>query len=308
MDSNADRLEFTRLSLEMHDSLYPNTELPSSLKRILLSGGGDTKKPCFTIASRDNDIFIVVRGAAEPYDFVSCLEYDPVAFEGGYVHGGILKSARTILSQAQEYIDQCTGTIIIGGNSYGGAISTVLTAILVLEQKRKNVIGVATAPLPSITSDLAIQLEPYLTSIVYQNDVVPRLNYQTLGQIASTVFQPGTTPQQAAMFIQPMIQNILVSSGYMDQNAVQSIIQYIQSISSLILKSTTTPISQIFQCGGKIFHITKDQEGHFSTKLVKGPLTTFALNLFMVMAFIGDHSYQAYFEALLSIDDLPDTA
>ena len=293
-----------RLCVEIQDGLMPGATLPPNMTTRFYRGGGSTYKPMFFLLTSGNDVYIIIRGAAEMMDFAACLDFTPVPFEDGFLHKGILESARWIIQQSRQYIDNCTGRIICTGHSYGGALTTMITTLLFLEE-HKNVIGVAFAPLPSISTSIANKIHDIIVSFVYNNDIVPRLNQLLISNLVKLFFPQGVNPIQLQTFLAPILAGI-VQQGAMFGVPVQNQQDFIPKVIDQILKaSNNTQKEQVYCLAGSIYHITPnlDEGTPRFTKVQQIPQLN-NLNLMSIMTFIMDHNAQTYFDDILFLEEL----
>eukprot|EP01091_Cochliopodium_minus_P010812 TRINITY_DN2953_c0_g1_i1.p1 TRINITY_DN2953_c0_g1~~TRINITY_DN2953_c0_g1_i1.p1 ORF type:complete len:554 (+),score=155.12 TRINITY_DN2953_c0_g1_i1:42-1703(+) len=131
-------------------------------------------------------IVVVIRGSFELKDAIPDLIGKKVEFLGGGVHEGFLiatKKVKEILEikfrelreKHPEYKVICTG------HSLGGACAAIYTMMLLDEYKNKIDVHAYAFGCPSlVTLDLALKYKPYITSIIYNYDMVPRTSYGSL--------------------------------------------------------------------------------------------------------------------------------
>jgi hypothetical protein len=165
--------------------------------------------PFFFACKSGADVFICIRGAAEPADFLHVLDFDREAFAGGQAHRGCLRAARWIVGQCRRVIDECRGRIICCGHSLGGATSGMVASILILEENRRNVIGVCQGPFPIVSADVSRRLEPFITTFVFENDVFPRMTAANIGAIIRMFVPPGSGQAAGIAMIQGIIQQMI---------------------------------------------------------------------------------------------------
>lgn len=138
-------------------------------------------------------IVLSIRGTWSLYDAITDLvcEYKP--WKGGLVHSGMLASAQwfytSIVPQIFRYIHhhhQELSGFIITGHSLGGGTASLLTMMVAdhideLHQLAKNdafdLHCYNYAPAAVSSPDLGERYRQYITSYVYQDDIVGRLSY-----------------------------------------------------------------------------------------------------------------------------------
>lgn len=296
-------MEMVRLCLSLQDFMPFGDPLPSPLDKKITRGGGSSLKPYFFLAEGDGNVYISVRGAAEPGDFAICLDFEREDFCGGKAHRGILSVSRWIIEQCMPYISKCTGKIICTGHSLGGATSSMIAAILALEQGRENVYAVSMAPFPIFSADVAARTKPFIVSFVYNNDVVPRLNSKTIGGIVQMFCPPGPNQQSGVMMIQGMIQQmmtgIMQQSGYATQQGFAEIGQKIPGLVNRLVKMGSRPEPVEFYMPGRCFHIQTTPEGDVTfTPYVDGSGFNFAA----LMTGLMDHACNNYIDNIMCWD------
>ncbi|KAI9257117.1 hypothetical protein EDC94DRAFT_615513 [Helicostylum pulchrum] len=138
-------------------------------------------------------IVLSIRGTWSLYDAITDLvcEYKP--WKGGLVHSGMLASAQwfytSIIPQIFRYIHhhhQELSSFIITGHSLGGGTASLLTMMVAdhideLHQLAKNdsfdLHCYNYAPAAVSSPDLGERYRQFITSYVYQDDIVGRLSY-----------------------------------------------------------------------------------------------------------------------------------
>ncbi|KAK8860782.1 hypothetical protein M9Y10_012448 [Tritrichomonas musculus] len=299
-------MDIIRLGAEMSELVYPGSELPSPNVRVMTRGGGATFKPYFYVAKNSNDLIITVRGAAEPGDFLLVLDFTRVDFAGGKAHKGVLEAARWIIDQARKYIDECTGKIVCCGHSLGGATSAMIAAVLTLEEKRKNVFAVSIAPFPILTQDLCQQIEPYVTSFAFRNDVVPKLSAKNTGLIVKSFVPVGSQNEQAKQMLQGIAQNVIYGilqvSGFADQTTIREIQNQLPQITDRLIACASTEEKYEFFLPGKAYYLNYDQNGIPYARPYTEQDGIF--NISVLMVGISDHGGENYNDIIYSLEQL----
>jgi hypothetical protein len=296
-------MEMVRLCLSLQDFMPFGDPLPAPLDKKITRGGGSTLKPHFFLAEGNGNVYISIRGAAEPGDFAICLDFERENFCSGKVHRGVLSASRWIIEQCMPYISKCTGSIVCTGHSFGGALSSMIAAILGIEQGRKNVYAVSMAPFPIFSRDFAERTKPFIVSFVYNNDVVPRLNSKTIASIVNMFCPPGPNQQSGVMMVQGMIQQmftgIMQQSGYATQQGFAELGKKIPDLVNRLIEMGSRPEPVEFYMPGRCFHIVTTPEGDVSfTPYVDGNGFIFAT----LMVGLMDHSTENYIDNIMCWD------
>ncbi|KAH0790637.1 Lipase family protein [Histomonas meleagridis] len=300
-------MDMVRLGVELSELVYPGCDLPFPLEKIMTLGGGAYLNPFFVASKDTENLYIAIRGAAEPNDFMLCADFEREDFAGGKAHKGILKGARWIISNLRNYIDSCKGKILCCGHSLGGATAGMICAILTLEEKRSNVFSVSLAPFPILSANLANQLANNSVSFVFRNDLVPRLSAHNLSLLIHSFIPPGMNAQQVGLMIQPMLQQIftgiLATNNFttfptnpVDQTQISNV------INTLINIADNASTIEEFELPGKSYYLDFDADG---LPLCK-PYTDAqkAVNFLTIFTSITDHSGTFYEDTIYGIDEL----
>lgn len=100
-----------------------------SYKRFTLSVG-DVQ---ILVVQEDGVVVVVVRGTSSPLDWLRGLRFVPwYSWRLGWCHSGFLKGARGVWSQLIGILAGMDGPVYLVGHSLGGAVATVLAAMLLL--------------------------------------------------------------------------------------------------------------------------------------------------------------------------------
>jgi pimeloyl-ACP methyl ester carboxylesterase len=302
-------LDVIRLSVELSELMLPGLGLPAPLQRLVTRGGGATFVPYFFTARGGDDLFICIRGAAEPADFLLVLDFEREAFAGGKARRGCLRAARWIIGQCRQFIDQCRGRVICCGHSLGGASAGMVAAVLTLEEGRRDVIGVCQAPFPILSADLARRLEPHATTFVYRNDVVPRLSSANMGAIVRMFVPPG--PSQAARIaviqgvLQQMIQSIMGMNPFAAYNAhsAQALQARLPDTTQRLVRAAQAPVVDEFFLPGKAYLLGINQQD--GAAWVRDYTAADAgFNAVMLLSAVMDHNGEYYKDAIYGLDTL----
>lgn len=150
----------------------------------------------FPVKTPKHRIILSLRGTQSMIDVLYDLDIEPVPYQDGFIHKGMLTGARNIISSVGHDIDHlvkdypkykliATGISLFFflsslGHSLGGGFASIFG---LLEKARYPHLQCYCYAPPSCMSDtLAEQLEPYVFSIINNYDVVPRINTKALHQ------------------------------------------------------------------------------------------------------------------------------
>ena len=284
-------------------------EIPSSMERLITKGGpSNNNMPLFFVAKEGSDIYIVVRGATEACDFQRVLGFSHQPLAGGEVHQGALDAARWIISECRTFINECKGRIICTGHSLGAATSSVIAAILRLEENRENVIGITEASFPVFSKELKQKTEGFITSLVNNNDVVPLLTHSNIAAFLKSMVPPeaqnnaALAAAQVGQLIKQLIISILASRGINDPSVINSVGETLPSIVSELMKPDTASPKELL-LPGKVFQVVRGPEMSYSVvPFVEGkPFPP----LLLMMLGVQDHSLQLLINALNTLAHPP---
>lgn len=133
------------------------------------------------------DVLLVVRGTKDFSDVLSDGLLDAVEFRGGYAHAGLVKSGKFI---ADHHIDLLHSLLNMSkrervkltliGHSLGAGAAAIAAVIFNEEEKSidANVIGFGCPAL--FSRDLSESTSAYVTTIISDSDMIPRLSGPTL--------------------------------------------------------------------------------------------------------------------------------
>ncbi|XP_031096300.1 uncharacterized protein LOC116000368 [Ipomoea triloba] len=135
------------------------------------------------------DIVLAIRGLnlAKESDYAVLLDnkLGKRAFEGGYVHNGLLKAAGWVLKAESETLKDLLAkypnyTLTFAGHSLGSGVAALLTIVVVNSRDRlgnidkKRVRCFAIAPARCMSLNLAVKYSDVINSVVLQDDFLPR--------------------------------------------------------------------------------------------------------------------------------------
>ncbi|EPS67416.1 hypothetical protein M569_07358 [Genlisea aurea] len=135
------------------------------------------------------DIVLAIRGLdlAKESDFLLLLDnrLGQTTYDGGYVHNGLLKAAEYVLQQESSTLTELVEkypdyTLTFAGHSLGAGVVTLLTMLAVKNREslghieRRRIRCFAIAPARCISLNLAVRYADVISSVVLQDDFLPR--------------------------------------------------------------------------------------------------------------------------------------
>jgi hypothetical protein len=143
-------------------------------------------------------IVLAVRGTLENNDMITDVVSRPIEARFpkeasnpsivGYVHSGIMAAANFVLEQSLPYLQEAVKSnpnypILVTGHSMGGGCAALLALLLRTHPElanRGSVRAVCLAPAAVMDEDLSKSCCGFVTSLVYNFDLVPRVNIQSV--------------------------------------------------------------------------------------------------------------------------------
>ncbi|TQE13759.1 hypothetical protein C1H46_000766 [Malus baccata] len=156
------------------------------------------------IDSRKKLVILGIRGTHTVYDLITDVvssSDDEVTFEGYSTHFGTAEAARWFLSHEMGNIRKCLEKYKVGfklrlvGHSLGGSTAALL-AIMLRKMSVKElgfnpeiVSAVGYATPPCVSKELAESCSSYVTTVVMQDDIIPRLSPASLTRLRSEILK-----------------------------------------------------------------------------------------------------------------------
>uniref|UniRef100_A0A1J3G9G3 Sn1-specific diacylglycerol lipase alpha n=1 Tax=Noccaea caerulescens TaxID=107243 RepID=A0A1J3G9G3_NOCCA len=148
-----------------------------------------------------------IRGTHTIYDLITDIvssSDEEVTFEGFSTHFGTAEAARWFLNHELQTIRRCLERyegykLRLVGHSLGGATASVM-AIMLRKMPREELgfdsdiisaVGYATPP--CVSKDLAENCSEFVTTIVMQDDIIPRLSTASLARLRDEILQTDWT-------------------------------------------------------------------------------------------------------------------
>lgn len=168
--------------------------IPNGYDEIFHGGGKDGIQKFRFLSNRSKSLYVIwVEGTKWNFNDTGInLKTTPVRFYNGVAHKGYYNAARATIDLIQDYLKNETHqNILCLGHSLGGAISSIICTILnkgnwgplqnIDEIRNKyrpgSIKALAFASPPSFSESIIKDTKKYITTIVSENDIVPKLGY-----------------------------------------------------------------------------------------------------------------------------------
>ncbi|KAI7990822.1 Sn1-specific diacylglycerol lipase alpha [Camellia lanceoleosa] len=155
------------------------------------------------IDARKRLVILGIRGTQTVYDLITDIatsSTEEVTFEGYSTHFGTAEAARWFLSHEMGTIKKCLEKhegfrLRLVGHSLGGATASLLAIMLRRKSSKElgfspdivTAIGYATPP--CVSRELAECCSDYVTTVVMQDDIIPRLSVASLTRLRNEILQ-----------------------------------------------------------------------------------------------------------------------
>lgn len=161
----------------------------SVLKRATYADTADRCPPYIVYLDRESkELVLAVRGLnlVRDGDYRVLLDNGLMAFDGGYVHRGLLKAAVWALNREAETLARLLREhgdeykLVFAGHSLGAGVAALMAVVAVnyLDRfggiERSRVRGFAIAPARCMSLSLAVKYADVVHSVVLQDDFLPR--------------------------------------------------------------------------------------------------------------------------------------
>ncbi|KAK9282229.1 hypothetical protein L1049_005143 [Liquidambar formosana] len=155
------------------------------------------------IDNRQKIVIFGIRGTQSVYDIVTDIvssSNEEVTFEGYSTHFGTAEAARWFLSHEMGTIQKCLEKhkgyrLRLVGHSLGGATASLL-AIMLRKMSPKElgfspdiVSAVGYGTPPCVSRELAESCSDYVSTVVMQDDIIPRLSVASLTRLRNEILQ-----------------------------------------------------------------------------------------------------------------------
>lgn len=132
--------------------------------------------PEYYVYQKDDALYIIILSTDSFEDIITDITFNETTNKYGTFHLGFYNSAINIYNSIQKYIKNFNGTIYFVGHSLGGSVSSVLHVITSKDYPKKNLMTIAFAPAPAISSNIINDYKNKIFSFVNENDIVPLIS------------------------------------------------------------------------------------------------------------------------------------
>eukprot|EP00592_Proboscia_alata_P014162 CAMPEP_0194392408 /NCGR_PEP_ID=MMETSP0174-20130528/121681_1 /TAXON_ID=216777 /ORGANISM="Proboscia alata, Strain PI-D3" /LENGTH=590 /DNA_ID=CAMNT_0039187779 /DNA_START=39 /DNA_END=1811 /DNA_ORIENTATION=+ len=161
----------------------------------------DTSKSIFGSTST-LQVLLVVRGTKSVEDVITNVLMEAVEYRDGEAHAGIVRAGKYLVEKHKPLLESLLANgrqtkidLLCIGHSLGAGAASI-AAIELMEdddgtQQTSNIdVNVIGFGCPALLSDeLSLKTKPYITTIIGDADLVPRMSCNTLGNLALDVMQ-----------------------------------------------------------------------------------------------------------------------
>ena len=125
-------------------------------------------------------VAIVVRGTKHLSDAIADALLEPVAYRGGFVHGGILESGKNLATKYAPKLKEILGAsgrdkirLTLVGHSLGAAAASIAAMELKVHEDWMTVEALGFGCPSLLSKELSESTKDYITTVVADADVVP---------------------------------------------------------------------------------------------------------------------------------------
>jgi hypothetical protein len=184
----------------------------------------------------------------------------------------------------------------------------MIAAVLTLEERRQNVIGVCQAAFPILTQNSSERLDQNVTSFVYRSDLVPRLSSVTISGIVRMFTGMAGSQEQAAAMIQgivgQMVQGVMSLDPYGLYNPQMTAAMQAQlpTLVQRLIRSTQVVERYEFVLPGRGYLLGNDADGN--PQIRRYTAADGGFNVTALLMGVGDHNPERYRDVLFLLDAL----
>ena len=268
-------------------------------------------KPSHFVAVKKNqskwsntlEVTLVVRGTKTITDVITDLLCDAVDYRGGKAHAGILQSGQYLAAKHQnlfEKLCELSGKkklkVTLIGHSLGAGAASI--AGMELNDQDNIEVEVIGFGCPSLLSeDLSKQAETYVTTVVSDNDCVPRMSAATMLNAVLDIGEFNWVPS-ARRDIEEVVEQVqdLLPSVFTDANKekLMSVIDDLLLETVIIPDRTEKRMDPVLFPPGKCIHFYRDGYG-ISGSVV--PCTFFG-EIDVSRRMVEDHLYHSGYQLI----------
>jgi hypothetical protein len=249
------------------------------------------------------EVILVVRGTKTITDVVTDLLCDAVDYRGGKAHAGILQSGQYLAAKHQDLFKklcELSGKkklkVTLIGHSLGAGAASI--AGMELNDQDNIEVEVIGFGCPSLVSeDLSKQAETYITTVVSDNDCVPRMSAATMLNAVLDIGEFNWVPS-ARRDIEEVLEQVQDFGPILFTDAIKE--KLLSIIDDLLLKTIVIPdrtekrMEPVLFPPGKCIHFYRDGYG-ISGSVV--PCTFFG-EIDISRRMVDDHQYHSGYQLI----------
>lgn len=285
-------------------SHFDGTKLPDGVKELKSAGGENEKLPVYFLAQEGEDLFVCTRGATDANDFQIVLDIDLVPFLNGKAQKGILEAAKRIVADNEELLKSWKGKIHVVGHSLGAATSVAISTILRLEKNFSNVDCYNFAQFPVFSSEIANQTRDWMTSVIYGEDIVPKITHKNVSLLINMMAPPGPNQAQGIASLKStisgMMVNIVAGQGVTDKQQLADVAAVLNEKLDKLVQMAFNLDPQSPALCGTLLHVVPvtNYQTQQVTYEVKPYNENMTINFFGLMLGVQQHYIRFYSQVL----------
>jgi hypothetical protein len=167
--------------MDLANKAYDGKAAFSGFNVIKCNEANSKYHPNYFLIDNDDALYVVVRGSHSGVDWETDFDFAEVTKKFGSesitCHRGFYNSALNIFNEIKSTLKQYSSkNIIVTGHSLGGAVTSVLGVLIMLDSATKNLksYAIAFAPAPAL-SYVPASVNKRLVSIVNNKDIITTL-------------------------------------------------------------------------------------------------------------------------------------
>ena len=209
------------------------------------------------------DVLIVVRGTKSVSDMMTDALIDAIPYRNGLAHAGICKSGIQLAKQHTILFQNLLSSshkkklhITFIGHSLGAGVATI--AAMELQNNNNDITAHVTGfGCPAILSqELSEQVKPYVTTIIADSDVIPRMSAATIANLVIDIMEYDWL-EYGARDIQQALEELLQWKPSTVQRTMTYISQAFHNYVSIKPRTTERMKPQLFP-PGQCVHFYRD--------------------------------------------------
>lgn len=255
-----------------------------------------------SIWSNNLEVLMVIRGTKTVPDMLTDALLDATNYKGGKAHAGIMTSGKYLVDKHSKMMESLLQfskkkkiKLSIIGHSLGAGTATI--AGMEFNDNPMYDVSVVGFGCPALLSkDLSESTSSYVTTVIGDSDIVPRMSAATIGNVVLDVAEYDWTSKARRDVQQILHELILNKTPFLSEEIIQSIMnsiddKIIDKIREYRIKDKTTKrMDPILYPPGKCIHFYRDGVA------VSGALTpaTFFNEIDISRTMIEDHIISGY--------------